>query len=321
MLPFIEATRRLGREPVVVSEKWHLDLATGDGRPLRTRLTELGIEPVDLAELDPASLAPLVRDGAAGLLVNALWMVRRPVLELFAGRLFNYHNARLPEERGAAAYSWKILSRNREGGLAIHAVTERLDDGDIVVESRLPFPEGCRTCADFYRFMAPYEVELFERFITALDEGSLVPRRQDETASLYWPRLNTDLHGYVDWSWTADEIAAFVDAFDAPHPGASTFLDEIRVRLRGCRSTTKLGRFHPFQAGLIIRKAAHTLFIAARGGAVEVRDVVGENKQRLNDSVRLGTRFFTPVDLLEKARRSRVAYRATGVSVIPGSRQ
>ena len=36
---------------------------------------------------------------------------------------------------------------------------------------------------------------------------------QDETRAVYWPRISTAVHGFVDWSWSTVEIARFADAF------------------------------------------------------------------------------------------------------------
>ena len=46
------------------------------------------------------------------------------------------------------------------------------------------------------------------------------------------PRLATDINGWVDWSWNSLDLTRFIDAFGSPYPGASTYINEKRVRLK-----------------------------------------------------------------------------------------
>ena len=55
-------------------------------------------------------------------------------------RLFNYHAANLPEERGAGNLTWKILQRNfKKNTINIHKVDKEFDTGDIVASKKLKF--------------------------------------------------------------------------------------------------------------------------------------------------------------------------------------
>ena len=243
-------------------------------------------------------------------MVNCLWIARRDVVDLFAGRLFNYHNTRLPEERGAAAYSWRILSGATEGSLTIHQVTEKLDDGDILLARDIAFPETCRTPADHYQFMAPLESEIFGEFLDVMHSGKdpeLTP--QDEALSRYWPRLNTEVHGYIDWQWDAKAVYRFIFAFDKPFSGAMTFWKDTRLHLKGASIDSGADNFHPFQAGLVFRKSDQGLFIAVPGGAVIVKTVTDDAGRPLNDRISLGARLHTPRERLEAALTTRVVQR------------
>lgn len=311
----MRVARAKGWEPAVLTESLHFDLPTADGRSLGHRLAEDGIDAIKLDRLDGERLAGLISPGTIGLLVNAVWMAKKDVIRLFDGRLFNYHNARLPEERGAAAYSWKILSGSRAGGITIHKVTERFDDGDIMIDHRFQFPDSCRVPADFYRFLAPMEPEFFAAFLDGIQANSLTPRKQDEALSVYWPRLNTDAHGAINWDWEVDAILRFVDAFDDPHPGASTFWSEKKIRLKGAALGTRDANLHPFQAGLVIGVSEKGVHVAARGGSIFVRDACDFEGRRLNDSIPLGARFFTPPEALRDSLVAKVVHRADGIAI------
>ena len=40
------------------------------------------------------------------------------------------------------------------------------------------------------------------------------------------PKLDTRIHGFINWSWNAKDIATFAKVFDHPFIGASTFMKE-----------------------------------------------------------------------------------------------
>ena len=310
LLAFAKEAVTEGVDVQIVTERWHLDLETANGEPLSGRLEAEGLAHRELEDLNAPSLAGDVPPDAWGLMVNCLWIAGKDVVDLFGGRLFNYHNARLPEERGAAAYSWRILSGATEGSLAIHQVTENLDDGNILLARDIAFPETCRTPADHYQFMAPLELEIFGEFLDVMQSGKapeLTP--QDEALSRYWPRLNTEVHGYISWQWDAEAVCRFIRAFDEPFTGAMTFWKDIRLHLKGANIDAGAGDFHPFQAGIVFRKSDQGLFIAVPGGAVIVKTVTDDDGQPLNDRIPLGARLHTPQENLEDALTTRAVQR------------
>jgi len=145
------------------------------------------------------------------------------------------------------------------------------------------------------------------RLLGSGDPGPVLPI--DESVTEYWPRLNTDLHGWIDWSWSLRDIEAFCHAFSFPHSGAKTTIRGATARLKSV--DVVLGRtYHPFQRGLVFRIGQDGgIWIAHPEGVLLVREF------ELDDSsmaVRLGDRFFTPVAHLENALSRRVQYLPSG---------
>ena len=290
----------------VVTEDLHLEMPTEDERPFADRLAELGISPVVLRAIKADNIGHLINDQTWGLALNAIWIIPPEVIDLFGGRLFNYHNARLPEERGAAAYTWKILRGQREARLTIQDLTPELDEGDVRMALEFEIPFGIQ--ADIYERMRPLEELLLRNWAAECEEGGNFPRIvQNHAESGYFPRLNTMANGWIDWSWTAEEIVRFIMAFDDPHPGASTMLGESRIHLKSAKYSNAENDFHPFHSGLVYRQSSAEIHIAARGGSIIVADPGG--------IVRLGTRFHTPSTILDQAMTMRPAHSHNGIKI------
>jgi AICAR transformylase/IMP cyclohydrolase PurH len=109
------------------------------------------------------------------------------------------------------------------------------------------------------------------------------------------------------------ELERFVCAFDEPYEGASSFLGERRVHLKGCVMGCDEGEFHPFQSGLVFRIHAGKIYIAAPGGYLLVSQVTDADGTTIIDTIELGMRFTTPVKHLEAAAGTRAVYTATGI--------
>ena len=42
-------------------------------------------------------------------------------------------------------------------------------------------------------------------------------RKQLKKNSTYWPRIDTESHGWINWNWSGEEILNFIKAFDDPN--------------------------------------------------------------------------------------------------------
>jgi hypothetical protein len=54
----------------------------------------------------------------------------------------NYHNSLLPKYRGLRATAWSLYYRDSESGFTFHYMTEKIDDGRILLQRALPITPG-----------------------------------------------------------------------------------------------------------------------------------------------------------------------------------
>ena len=100
-------------------------------------------------------------------------------------RVFSIIMPRAFPKSGAAAYSWKILSSSKQGGLTFHHVTPEVDVGAIVAAEAFTLP-GREHLRRLLSHLHDHEVRLFQRFLDAAVAGTLgEPQVQDESAALY----------------------------------------------------------------------------------------------------------------------------------------
>ena len=176
-----------------------------------------------------------------------------------------------------------------------------IDEGDIVTISKYAFPENCKSPNDYALYTSKKSIELIKKFISEVIEGKeFHPSSQKNEASSYWPRLNTEIQGFIDWDWDAKFIKKFIDAFDNPYKGSRTFLKEREVILKKA-TFSESDEFHPFQRGLIFRKHQGKVYIACINGELVIEEITDNDDNPIFDDVRLGDRLHTPKEFLEKA--------------------
>ena len=260
------------------------------------------------------SVSEMITPQTLGVSIGAAWIFRAEFIERFTGRLVNSHGARLPQDRGGGGFSWRILRGDHMGFSLIHQVEPGIDTGAIIAYQEYHFPYSCRVPIDYQKYSLEKNLELFDLFLSNVEAKIEFPALgQPEYLSTYWPRLSTDLHGYIDWSWELGDIERFICAFDEPYAGAMTFVNDTKVRLKNCLSTTSDGRFHPFQQGIIYRITDGAFFVAVTGGSLIVNSVTDESGSDMTGHLCTGDRFYTEARLLDEARRSRVIYTPKGL--------
>lgn len=249
------------------------------------------------------------------LSLGAAWIFTKDIIEkVFLGQLLNLHGSRLPNNRGGGGFSWQILMNNRFGSCSLHYVNEAVDEGTLIASHEFVFPGSLRIPLDYDKFYWEKSVEFLTGVIEQCQANVFRPtlQSQQECFSSYWPRLNTDLNGWIDWGWDPCAIDRFICAFDSPYSGARTFMKNRSVRVKRVCLSPQDGLFHPHQSGLVYRKGKSWICVAIRGSTLIIESLTDDDGQNIFSDIKVGDRFHTPLSHLEKAL-DRPVYTPTGL--------
>ena len=82
--------------------------------------------------------------------VQHKWILSSDVISSVSGKVFNLHNAKLPDYKGHNTISFAILNDEKNYSVTIHWVVPEVDEGDLIKESIIPIsPED--TALSLYR--------------------------------------------------------------------------------------------------------------------------------------------------------------------------
>lgn len=241
--------------------------------------------------------------------------INKKIIKIFNNKIFNYHLGKIPEQVGASATFWYMLSGQKQTAITFHKISHEFDSGDIVYERKLSMRKEIFSLDNFYKLVRKQEERSFNAFFDIIFKKKNVKfLKKKFTNKVYMPKLNTLIHGFIDWNWSAKNIAIFCSIFDDPYVGASTFLEKKKVFLKKVSYHKHKINFHPFQYGIIFNKDKSKIFVACKNGYIKAE--IFSNKRLIEpNKIILGRRLYTDQVYLDEAKKKRSTHTGKGIKI------
>lgn len=265
-----------------------------DTMPGYTGEVVVGIDDSFAGQITPLSI---------GLCFGPAWKFSPAIRAAFSNRLIDFMSIPYPSYLGGAHISWARMNGEENWGCCLQLVTEntkqgQVHDGDVILKEDFPFQES-KLEERYLHFLLSFMEKINNG--DTFEPIPFVPTKNRQRFHL--PRLNSELQGWIDWSWTGLEIYRFAHAFGAPYPGARTMTKENdNIVLTPITLKPKICS-HPFMAGLVIDVKNDVYTIAARDYAFLAKSSV---------PLRVGQRLTTPDFELKCALMHECDYDANG---------
>jgi methionyl-tRNA formyltransferase len=120
----------------------------------------------------------------------------------------NLHPSLLPAYRGPAPLFWQFRQGERQTGVTLHVVDERLDAGDILLQASVPLRDGL-TGPEAEALLAEQGGQLMLEALDLLGQDALTPRKQDESGSSYFP-WPAEQDFQISTQWPAQRAFNFI---------------------------------------------------------------------------------------------------------------
>lgn len=247
------------------------------------------------------------------LCMSCPWIFKKNTINSIKAKILNSHGTRLPQYRGGASLSWELMSRVRFGFNNLYLVDDKIDNGQILTFKEFLYPNGLMKPQSYFDFYKKNQISFLKEELGKLfnSKQSFMPKSQVNYLSSYFPRLNTKIHGWVDWSLPFEDLSYFINSFDDPYEGCKTYYKNKQVKIKSTSINYEDSKFNSYKSGMIYRKGPSWLCVAANGGSIIIEKVLYKKKNILYD-LKIGERLFTPIKYLEQ-KKKRVFYRSTGL--------
>jgi methionyl-tRNA formyltransferase len=244
--------------------------------PVKREALAAGVPVLQPDKLRTPDFAQVLRPLAPNLIVVAAYgkILPASLLQLPRYGCINVHASLLPKYRGAAPIQWAIVRGETHTGVTIMQMNERMDAGDILLQSATAIGSA-ETYGELQTRLAHLGATALREALAQLHAGTLHPQAQVEAQATLAPMIKKD-DGRIDWTQPAPHLARVVRAFN-PWPSAFTHFDGRLL---------KLHRAHPIDTaaaappGTVIAMRGG-ITVAAGQGALALDEVQLEGRKRL----------------------------------------
>ena len=235
---------------------------TGDSSVHTDRVisfAELNQIPLSFEKPDQQQMNALARAGVDTFL-SAEYPWKIPVPEQL-NYAINIHPTMLPDGRGPTPLPSLILSYPQHGGITLHKMTNKLDEGEILLQKKLTIDEH----ESFDTLSAKLYIEvplLLDALLSNIDHYYQNGRKQQKGS--YWEKIS-HLDQTINWNRPTSKVLHQFRAF-----GSLGVYAEIQGKV--CLITTAEGVIcqHGFNAGEVISIDEIRLVIASSDGLVSI---------------------------------------------------
>lgn len=204
-------------------------------------------------------------------------LIPKRFLKCVNGYFVNIHASLLPRFRGAAPIQRAILSGDKESGVCLMEVVEKLDQGDVFACLKTPIIASDTSETLFLR-LSHLGAHLLEEKLNDLLTGNINKNPQTDEGVIYAPMI--DKHeGALSFDEPGALIVFKTRAFD-PWPGTYALLHNKRVRLFDA-FFIKSSKHSSISPGTIV-VAKNFLGVKALDGIVYFQRIQVEGKKALS---------------------------------------
>jgi methionyl-tRNA formyltransferase len=204
-------------------------------------------------------------------------MLPKDVLTLPPFGCINVHASLLPRYRGAAPIQWAIACGERETGVTIMSISERMDAGDILLQRSAPImPDD--TGGSLHEKLSRLGAEALRDALVLLKRGELRAQSQNDAEATYAPIIKKE-DGRIDWGMDAAAIERRMRAF-TPWPSVYTTFNGKLLKIFKARVEPG-DSCPPLSPGTVVEASPVHLLVETGHGRLALQEVQLEGKKRM----------------------------------------
>ncbi|MCP4681255.1 MAG: methionyl-tRNA formyltransferase [Desulfobacterales bacterium] len=253
--------------------------------PVKQIALECQMEVLQSENVSDEHFCDIIRGKTPDLLIIVAFgqILRKNLLDIPKWGTLNVHASLLPKYRGAAPIHWAILNNETKTGLTAMRMDEGLDTGPVLLQEEVAIHTD-ETTGELHDRLAGLSGEFLQKTLQGLAENRLTEQSQDETQSVYAPKIDRHM-SFVEWARPAQSISALIRALD-PRPGAYTTLRGKEIKLFS--SSVKDEERVDVIPGRVAGYFEGALEVETGKGLVRIREMQISGKKRLtaNDFIR-----------------------------------
>ena len=214
-------------------------------------------------------------------------IIPKEMLGLYSDRFINIHASLLPKWRGAAPIQRSIMNLDKETGITIMKINEKLDQGDFCSQYKLKIEnnENAKNLAQRLSNLAANKI--IGDLDDILENKKLFIKQNNNEAS--YAKKISKTEGKINWDKSAEQIIANINGL-YPNPGAWFYFKKNRYKI--LKAEVSNNNSIP---GLVVNE---NLEISCGSNSIKIIKIQREGKKEQNiEDFILGTKIKKGVNL------------------------
>ena len=215
-------------------------------------------------------------------------IIPKNFLSLSKQGFINLHASLLPKWRGAAPIQRSIMSQDKETGISVMKINEKLDEGDIshIFKINIEENENAQTLSDRLSTLASDKIS---EVIDSIIDKEVNFKQQDHSQATYAKKIKK-IEGLIDWNDRAENIIGKINGL-YPFPGGYFIFKGERYKILKAQLS-----FNKDKAGKVI---SNDLEISCGENSIKILEIQREGKkpQKINEFL-LGSQIQKGTNLL-----------------------
>ena len=201
-------------------------------------------------------------------------LIPKSFLNLTKHGFINIHASLLPKWRGAAPIQRAIMNGDKQTGVSIMKIEEKLDSGPVLASKEIELNQNA-THGEIEKKLSIMGADLLVENLKKLEEGNLKFIEQANSEATYAKKIDKS-ETKINWNLDATKVLAHIHGL-SPAPGA--WFEHKGERFKVLRATKFSASGNP---GVLLDE---NLTVACKSDSIKILEIQrqGKNKQTIKD--------------------------------------
>ncbi len=261
--------------------------------PVKTKAVELGLEVFQPEKVRTPEAVETLKKTQPDVTVVAAYGQILPalVLQIPKTACLNIHGSILPKYRGAAPIHYAVIAGERETGITVMYMNEKMDEGDMLLVKKTSIgPE--ETTGEIHDRLARLGAGGLLEALELLREGKAPRISQDPSQATYAPSIKREFCR-LNWGAPAGQVFNRIRGL-SPWPGAETRWKGMELKVHKAGLDNRRGK-----PGEVLEVSKEGVVVGAGIESVRLLEIQPSGKRKMNAyDFTLGHPDFKPGEVL-----------------------
>jgi len=195
----------------------------------------------------------------------------KKLLNIAKIHFINLHASLLPRWRGAAPIQRAIMNMDKETGISVMKIVEKLDAGPVMLKSKIKLTKESNY-TDISKQMADVGASLVIEALDLINKNKANFVDQDERKATYAKKIDKS-ESKIDWNEKASKIIAKINSLN-PSPGCWFKFSRSRIKIIKAKEIKITGK-----AGVVLDDE---LTVGCSENAIQILEIQKEGKKKVS---------------------------------------